>query len=137
MRAALAHGLRAATDVTGFGLLGHLGNLIAGSGVGARIEVGSVPVFQQAVRLAEAEVVPDGTLRNLSALDQVIFDEGVRRADRLLLADAQTSGGLLLATPPEAVAPLLAELTRIGAPAGAVIGEITSERGVIRVERGG
>jgi selenide, water dikinase len=137
MRVALAHGLRAATDVTGFGLLGHLGNMVVGSGVGARIDVASIPWFPQAHHFAEAKVVPGGTLRNLGAQDQVVFGGGVSPVERLLLADAQTSGGLLLATPPKVVETLLADLAAAGAPAHAVIGYCTSESGVIRVERGG
>ena len=136
MRVALAHGLRAATDVTGFGLLGHLGNIVAGSGVGARIDVEAVPLLPDARRLAEADVAPGGTMRNLAATDRVMFASEISAADRLLLADAQTSGGLLLAVPAQVLDSVLANLKQAGTPAHAVVGEITAERGLIRVERG-
>ena len=137
MSAALAHGLRAATDVTGFGLLGHLNNIVRGSRVGARLDLASVPILPDARRFAEAEVVPGGTLRNLEALGQTVFDPAIALADRLLLADAQTSGGLLLAVPEPKVESLLAALATSGAPARVVIGELTPEAGAVRVERGG
>ncbi len=134
MRAALAHQVRAATDVTGFGLLGHLGNFITNSRVGARLRVRAIPVFPRARELAQAGVIPGGTERNLAAQDQVHWAPGVTQADRLLLADAQTSGGLLLAVPNDRLAALLVALEREGTPARAVIGELTGESGVIRVE---
>lgn len=136
MRAALANGVRCATDVSGFGLLGHLGNIVLGSGVGARVEVSRIPVLPHARELAEREVIPGGTARNLAALDSVRWKEDVQQADRFLLADAQTSGGLLLAVPQNRLRSLLAALEAEGALARAVIGEVTGERGVIRVEQG-
>jgi len=136
MRAALHNGVRAATDVTGFGLLGHLGNLTAGSGVGARLDLSRIPVFANARTFAEAGVVPGGTARNLEAAKGVVFAEGIPMADRLLLADAQTSGGLLLAVPEANLPSLLAALVAEQVQVRAVIGEITPETGVIRIERG-
>ena len=136
MRAALANGVRAATDVTGFGLLGHLGNIVAGSGVGARLKVGSIPILPGARRFAEEGVVPGGTARNLLAANAVHFADDLDAADRILLTDAQTSGGLLLAVPQARLNSLLAALEREATPARAVIGEITAERGVVRVEAG-
>ena len=136
MRAALAHGVRAATDITGFGLLGHLGHIVRESGVGARIDVARLPLLGRARRFAESGVVPGGTKRNLDALTQVRWDAGVTDADRLLAADAQTSGGLLLATPPAQVESLLAALRDARTPAQAVIGELTAhDAGTIIVER--
>jgi selenide,water dikinase len=137
MHAALAHDLRAATDVSGFGLLGHLGNILAGSGVGARLDLASIPFLEGARRFAAAEVVPGGTLRNLAALVQTKFAPAITAADRLLLTDAQTSGGLLLAVPDAKLDSLLAALATSDAPARAVIGELTPEAGIIRVEKGG
>jgi selenide,water dikinase len=136
MRAALANGVRAATDVTGFGLLGHLGNIVAGSGVGARLQVGSIPILPRARRFAEEGAVPGGTARNLIAAEVVCFEDDLEAADRVLLADAQTSGGLILAVPRERLQSLLAALEREATLTRVVIGEITAERGVIRVEAG-
>lgn len=136
-RAALAHGVRAATDVTGFGLLGHLGNIVRGSGVGARLTMDRIPLLGRARELAEAGVIPGGTRRNLEAADATQWGDGLTDADRLLLADAQTSGGLLLAVPPERLDGLLAALARESTLARAVIGEITAERGAIHVRKEG
>jgi selenide,water dikinase len=136
MHAALAQGLRAATDVTGFGLLGHLANIVSGSRVGARLELACIPFLPEARRFAAEEVVPGGTRRNLAALSNVRFAPGISEADRLLLADAQTSGGLLMAVPEAKLDALLAGLAASRAPARAVIGELTTEVGIIRVEQG-
>ncbi len=135
MRAALAHGVVTATDVTGFGLLGHLGNITRGSGVGARLWLERVPLLAGARELAGTGMVPGGTERNLAAATDVVWDDGVSPAERLLLADAQTSGGLLLAAPPAAVRALCQGLEAAGTLAQAEIGELTDERGVIRVNR--
>jgi selenide,water dikinase len=100
--AMLAVGVSAATDVTGFGLLGHLGEMLVGSGVAARIEAALVPVLDGVLELAEAGVVPSGTRRNLAAVESLTnFAAAISPAQRLVLADAQTSGGLLIALAPE------------------------------------
>lgn len=135
MRAALAHGVRAATDVTGFGLLGHLSNIVRESGVGARLDLASFPLLQRAREFAGQGVIPGGTRRNLESVAQVQWGDGITETDRLLAADAQTSGGLLLAVPPAELEGLLADLRREQTPAAAVIGSITDARGVIQVER--
>jgi len=134
-KAALAHGVRAATDVTGFGLLGHLRNLIDASAVGARLDITRVPLLPGAVELAAQGAVPSGSRRNLESV-AVQWSDDVSAMEQLLCADAQTSGGLLLAVPEEKVRDLLHALTAARTPAGRVIGEITAERGVIRVARG-
>jgi selenide, water dikinase len=136
MRAALAHGVRAATDVTGFGLLGHLGNVVRESGVGARIDVARLPVFARAREFAQMGVVPGGTRRNLEAATQVRWGAGLIETDRLLTTDAQTSGGLLLACPPDQVTALVTALRAAATPAQAVIGELTADSaGLMHVER--
>ncbi len=125
--AALAAGARAATDVTGFGLLGHLHNLALGSKVAARLCAGRVPVFDFVPALVADGVVPAGTRRNLAYVDpHARFDPALEEAERLVLADAQTSGGLLIAVPPDGEQLLLDELERQGAPARARIGEIVA-----------
>jgi len=134
-RAALEAGVRCATDVTGFGLLGHLGNILAASGVGARVEFSRLPILPGAVELAAQGCVPGGTRRNLEAAPAEWADD-LGEAERLLVVDAQTSGGLLLAVPPARLELLLAALAREGTPAAAVIGEILPEAGVLRVVRG-
>ncbi|HEX3275664.1 MAG TPA: selenide, water dikinase SelD [Gemmatimonadales bacterium] len=135
-RAALAVGVSAATDVTGFGLLGHLGNILAASGVGAEIAVEALPVLAHALNLAGRGIVPGGTQRNLAAAAQVTWDDDVTPVERLICVDAQTSGGLLLATPPEHEAALLAALREAETPAAAVIGRLTAgPAGAVRVRR--
>ena len=135
--AAREHGIRAATDVTGFGLLGHLGNMMTASGVGARIGVDRLPVFAGVLDLAVRGSVPGGTTRNLENAGHARFDEDISKAERILVADAQTSGGLLLAVPSERAPALLAALRAEATPAAAEIGEVTAEAGVLRVMRNG
>jgi selenide,water dikinase len=136
-RAALEVGVSAATDVTGFGLLGHLGNMLEASGVGAELAYEPVPLLPHAWNLASRGVVPGGTQRNLEAADGVVeWADDLQPADRLLLADAQTSGGLLLAVPAENEAALLEALRAAGTPTAAVIGRLTKgPPGRIRVAR--
>ena len=134
-RAAQAAGVRCATDVTGFGLLGHLGNILASSGVGARIDAARLPALGGALRLAQAGAVPGGTRRNLEAARAEWADD-VSEAERLLAVDAQTSGGLLLAVAPRRLPELLAGLWSEGTLSRAVIGEILPEPGVLRIVRG-
>jgi selenide,water dikinase len=117
-------GIRGATDVTGFGLLGHLRQMLLASGMSARLDSGAVPLIPGALELALKNRFPGGSRRNLEDLEtQVRFPDGMLEARRLLLADAQTSGGLLLAVPPEAVDETLGRLES-AAPAAAVVGEI-------------
>ena len=124
--AAVAAGVRAATDVTGFGLLGHLRNLLTGSGVAARLRAGAVPRLPFVRDLAARDLIPGGSRKNLAAADPHVEWRGVDEIDRILLADAQTSGGLLLALPAERAPALVADLERRGAPAAAIIGEIVA-----------
>jgi selenide,water dikinase len=133
--AALAAGARAATDVTGFGLLGHLHHLTSASGLAARIRARDVPVFDFIHDLVEAGLVPAGSKRNLEyAAPHTRFRDDVTEIDRLILSDAQTSGGLLLAVPPDLEADLIGELERNDTPARAVIGELVpGEPGSIEV----
>ena len=127
MQAALAAGVRAATDVTGFGLLGHLRNLGLGSGLAARVEARRVPLLEFAPALAAEGLVPGGSRRNLDYVTpHARFDESVDDVLRLLLADAQTSGGLLLAVAPDREAELIADLQRRGTPAAAAIGTLVA-----------
>jgi selenide, water dikinase len=135
-RAAARVGVSAATDVTGFGLLGHLAHMLAASGVAAEIAYESLPLLAHAWNLASRGVVPGGTRRNLEAADRVEWADDLGPVDRLLCVDAQTSGGLLLAVPPENEAALLAALAEEATPAAAVIGRLVAgEAGRITVRR--
>jgi selenide,water dikinase len=122
---ALASGSRAATDVTGYGLLGHLHHLALGSGLSARIEADAVPRFDFARGLVDEGHVPGGSEANLAYVTpRTRFAAGVDGLERLLLADAQTSGGLLFAVPPERAPRALAELEERSTLACAVVGEL-------------
>jgi selenide, water dikinase len=135
-RAALRVGVSAATDVTGFGLLGHLTNILDASKVAAEIAFDSVPVLPHTRNLASRGVIPGGTHRNLAAADRVEWASDLTVTDRYLCVDAQTSGGLLLVVPPEHETALLAALIEEETPAAAVIGRIVAgSPGTIRVSR--
>ena len=116
--------VHAATDITGFGLLGHLHYLALASGLAAEVELGSVPLLPDALMLADAGEVPGGTRSNERfLLERVTFASEADPAMRTLLCDAQTSGGLLLAVPPAALPDLLSRL-RSRQQAGFVIGRL-------------
>ena len=129
--AMLAVGAAACTDVTGFGLLGHLGNLLRASSeargrpLGARIDIGEVPWLDRAVDLAADNVCPGGSRRNLEyAAPNTNFSHTIPAHMQLLLADAQTSGGLLIAVRPARLDALLRELSVRDVGVRAVIGEV-------------
>ncbi len=126
--AMVAVGAHACTDVTGFGLLGHLSEMVRGSGVGAVIRLSHVPVLKDAWSLVGEGVAPGGSHRNLEFLrDRIVAAPGVSENDLLVLADAQTSGGLLIAVPAADAERLKEELVRRKVPVFAEIGEIVSD----------
>ncbi len=88
----------AATDVTGFGILGHLRGMLAASGCAATVEAGSIELLPGVMDLARDRVVPGGTTRNHEFLARYVDWGELPRTEQLVLADAQTSGGLLIAT---------------------------------------
>ena len=95
--AAVEAGAEAATDVTGYGLLGHLHSMLAASGVAARLDASAVRLLPGALSLARDGVVPGGTQRNHAFVSPFVDFSDLTEAEQLVLADAQTSGGLLLA----------------------------------------
>ncbi len=102
--AATTAGVGAGTDVTGFGLLGHLHQMLQASGCEAVVDAAAVPTLPGVLALARADMVPGGTKRNLSWVRSTTVWGDLSEPERLVLADAQTSGGLLLAThEPEAL----------------------------------
>lgn len=120
-RVALAAGASGATDVTGFGLLGHLHKMGVGSGLQARIHADAVPLLPGTQDLLDAGFIPGGTVRNLESVAAHLT--GGTDDQRLILADAQTSGGLLFGCDPGQVTMALAELADSGHDAAA-IGEL-------------
>jgi selenium donor protein len=126
--------VHAATDVTGFGLLGHLSEMLGGGDVGARVAAGQVPVLEEVWDLVRRDVVPGGTRRNLAGVGNIVdWSERLTDVDRLVLADAQTSGGLLLAAASDEADALLADLHTRGVADARRIGEFTARPGRIEV----
>ena len=129
--AMLEVGVEAATDVTGFGLVGHLLGML-GSSLDARLDFESIPVLNEAFDLAAQGVLPGGSKRNFDAMkDQVDLDD-LNDAAATILFDAQTSGGLLLAVEPGKVEALMGAL-QDRLVQGAVIGAIGDGTGRIEV----
>ncbi len=126
--AMLAAGAEAATDITGFGLLGHLGNVAEASDVGAEIVAARVPLLPGAIEYAREGFVCGGSVANRKGTEgRVEWTGGIEEAMRAVLCDAQTSGGLLIAVAPEKEAELLRDLEARGA-AHASIGTILPRR---------
>lgn len=123
--AMIAVGVDAATDITGFGLIGHLKSMMASSGTAARISRKAVPVLHGTLELIEAGSVPGGTHRNLESVGGFVrWDSSIIASDKILLCDAQTSGGLLIAVPPARLDSLVSALKQRGVSYAAVIGEV-------------
>jgi selenide, water dikinase len=123
---ALGADVHAATDVTGFGLLGHLREMLAASGVAAELDASAVPVIDGVRDLIAAGMVAGGTRRNHAFVSDGVDWGALPEAEQLLLADAQTSGGLLIAVAENRSDQLVADLQRRGTPAAAVIGRTTA-----------
>lgn len=127
-RAALAVGVRCATDITGFGLLGHLLHIARASRVTIRIRLDAVPIFDGVRDAVRAGAVSDGSKRNGEYLRPLVRWERGGEEDRAILTDPQTSGGLVVCVPHSRTSDYL---TRV--PGGVVIGEVI-ERGDIAIE---
>jgi selenide, water dikinase len=118
-------GVHAATDITGFGLLGHLRNIVRASGCGAVLERARVPVLAAAEVYVRQGIAPGGSHANLRFLAETVdWGEGLGEADRLLLCDAQTSGGLLIAVAPDRVEALLDALRERGTLVATEVGQL-------------
>jgi selenide,water dikinase len=117
--------VRATVDVTGFGLLGHLASMCRASGVGAEVVATDVPVISREVlALIARDCVPGGTRQNLETANAVVEWNKTSEPLRLLLADAQTSGGLLLCVPPKRLREVEAVLKKQRTACAAIIGKI-------------
>ncbi len=139
--AMLAVQARTATDITGFGLLGHLGNMLrasseaAGRPLGARLAFERIPVFADVRAYLAEGLCPAGTRRNLQyAAPNIIWSGAIGEPEQLLLADAQTSGGLLIAVDESRLPTLIAELKRRAVPVAATIGTVTDADVAGRIE---
>lgn len=125
-RVAVSAGATGGTDVTGFGLLGHLHRMLTASGLAAQVEVGAVPVLPGIRALLAKGMVPGGTHRNLEWVTPHLRRDGISEDDVLLLADAQTSGGLLFGVFADRVEDVLAELAAANHRAAA-IGQVSRD----------
>lgn len=135
-RAALKVGVSAATDITGFGLIGHLAAMLEASKVAAEIAFEALPILPHARNLASRGVIPGGTQRNLEAASQVDWAPDLSSAERYLCVDAQTSGGLLLSVPAQNETALLTSLREERTPAASVVGRVVAGKpGQVRVTR--
>ncbi|MFP5022714.1 selenide, water dikinase SelD [Pseudonocardia phyllosphaerae] len=130
--AAVGSGATGCTDVTGFGLLGHLTKMTVASGVDATVDVAAVPTLPGVRELIADGVVPGGTLRNRQWIDDRIVRAGASDDELILLSDAQTSGGLLFGAAPDAAEAAVARLREQGHGA-AVIGTVTEGTGLVHV----
>jgi selenide,water dikinase len=121
-------GAHALTDITGFGLLGHLRNVVAASNVGAHVYLDRVPVLPAAVEYVNAGIYPGGTNANHKFLaDWVRYADDVTKREQLLLCDAQTSGGLLAAVAPDQAEAVISTLRVRGVTDAVAIGKIESD----------
>lgn len=120
--------VHALTDVTGFGLLGHLSELALAARVRARLHLSYIPILEGVPALAKAGVVPGGSAANLEHFGRAVaFPAGLPKDIQLVLADAQTNGGLLAAVPERDAARAERALSRVGV-VGAIIGELVRGR---------
>jgi len=127
-------GVAAATDVTGYGLVGHLLQML-GDEVSAEVDPDAVPVLEEALELARAGIVPGGSRRNEEATWSRVRTTGLDDAERIVLFDAQTSGGLLMAVERDLTGSLLASLKEAGVQRAAKIGRLIPGDGTIEVRR--
>ena len=126
--------VHALTDVTGFGLLGHLLELCRGAKLGATVEAGKLPLLPAAIGFAQQGIGPGAIARNLASFGaDVSFGEQVPEWLRRIMADAQTSGGLLAAVAPERADEVLARFHAQGFSAAAVIGRMHTAVSVVSV----
>jgi selenide,water dikinase len=126
-------GVHALTDVTGFGLLGHLLELSRGAGLSARLSMQQVPLLPNVQQLAESGCITGASGRNWAGYGHdVVLANAITPVQQMLLTDPQTSGGLLVSCAPDAVDEVLALFRHGGFPHAAVIGEMTA--GPARIE---
>ena len=122
--------VHAVTDVTGFGLIGHLQEMARGSGVGVTLRARDVPLFDRVLELAADDVVPGGTVENhrVAVEGGVEFSPSLPAGLALALCDAQTSGGLLISVAAGRAKELVQRLREAGVNAAVTVGNITGER---------
>jgi cysteine desulfurase len=126
----------ACTDVTGFGLMGHLREMSVSSKCDVTIHFDSIPFIREVKALASAGIVPGGTFNNLDYVQKQVNFKDLTRTEKLMVCDAQTSGGLLIALNKQNAKILLNEMHEEGVTNAAIIGEFTSKgAGMITIEK--
>jgi selenide, water dikinase len=131
--AMLEVGVAAATDVTGFGLVGHLVEMLTPR-LSARLWFDAIPTIDGALDLARQDTIPGGTRRNQEAMNHLVHLGALDEEEAVILFDAQTSGGLLMAVAPDRTEQLIEALSRKSTAAAAVIGRLVAGDGTISVE---
>lgn len=122
-------GIKAATDITGFGLLGHLYGMLKASGVGAKLSISSIPTIKGVWGYAKKGYIPGGTKNNLDYVKaKVVWGDSVFKDAKYVIADAQTSGGLLISCPKEKKGKLTALLLKANCLAISEIGEVVEDK---------
>ncbi len=117
----------ACTDVTGFGLLGHLAEMVCGSGLSARVWSDQTPMIREALDFADMGLIPAGAHDNRQfRASMLVFDASVARSRRDVLVDPQTSGGLLIVVNTDQASELVAALHQVGVDSAACMGEIVN-----------
>ena len=132
---AVKYGATGATDITGYGLLGHLRKMIAGQNLDAHINIEKIPLIDGAYFYAKSNIMPSGSKRNLEWVTESVIAHGQDETDLILLADAQTSGGLLFGVNPANVESAMRELKHLGSDA-AVVGNLKAGTGQILISPG-
>jgi cysteine desulfurase NifS/selenium donor protein len=126
--------IHACTDVTGFGLLGHLSEMVLGSGIAVEMISNKVPVLDGVFELAAGNVVPGGTLSNMKFVEDVVeWSPNLSKVQKIVLCDAQTSGGLLAAVPGDKAEEIIQALFDAGITQAHIIGKVEEGKPVIRV----
>jgi selenide,water dikinase len=120
--------VHACTDISGFGFLGHLSEMVVGSGYGVRVAASRVPLFPETLQYAAMGLIPAGAYRNRDFRRFMVdFASSVDRALQDVLFDPQTSGGLLICVAPEIAEELLKDLKAKGIKDAAIVGEVVTE----------
>ncbi|QKG79990.1 selenide, water dikinase SelD [Tenuifilum thalassicum] len=127
-------GVTGATDVTGFGLLGHLAKMLKASGVGVSIDTTCISFLPEAYQLTDEGCIPGAAFRNLEFIENVLeAQDGVDYNTKMLMCDAQTSGGILMGVNPEHVNDALEALKKFGYLQSTVIGEVTNSNKLLLI----
>ena len=139
MKSARAVGVSAATDVTGFGLLGHAWEMAEAAKLSIEIWIDNLPVIDGVWDLLEAGVKPGATKRNLQYLEPMLrIESNITEKETYLAADPQTSGGLLFAVDPTRLDNLIEKLTEDGALCASVVGRFSKEeKSSVTLQRSG